>query len=121
LKALTTIGVAVAAICVSLLVSLVVTWLAYELLIPERAFHCNDGGIPAAFWTSADTHRTAGDKILPGWTWERLRLVNNTYELAFFGLSIAGAVVSFRISRSILRDHYPSEDRRTIALHSTRR
>jgi uncharacterized membrane protein YraQ (UPF0718 family) len=106
-KALATISLVAAATCASVLVSLAVTWLAYELLIPERAFHCNHVGIPDAFWTSADTRRTAGDKILPGWTWEKLRLVNNIYEVAFFGLSIAGAVVSFRISRSILRDYYP--------------
>lgn len=107
MKALATIGLAVATICASLLVSLVVTWLAYELFVPERAFHCNDGGVPSAFWTSADTHRTAGDRILPGWTWEKLRLVNNIYEFAFFGLWMGGAVGSFRISRSIVRDYYP--------------
>jgi hypothetical protein len=89
----------------SLVIALIVTWLAWELWIPERAFHCTDDGLSIGFWQSTDTHRTAGDKILPGWTWKKMGLLNNVYEAAFFVLRIGGGVVAFRVSRTILRDY----------------
>jgi hypothetical protein len=95
----------IGAMTASLVIALVVTWLAWELCIPERAFHCTDVGISLGFWTSANLHETAGDKILPGWTWERLSLVNSIYKGAFFALWIGGGVGAFRISQTILRDH----------------
>jgi len=105
MRTLLNIPVFIGAMTVSLVVALVVTWLVWELCIPERAFHCTDDGISLGFWTSANLHETAGDKILPGWTGERLSLVNNIYKRAFFALWIAGGVGAFRISQTILRDY----------------
>src|SRR5258707_6009631 len=107
MKPIATIGLIIATGFGSLVLSLLLSWFAWEMLIPERAFHCTDDGLSIAFWQSADTHRSAGDKILPGWTWEKINLVNNLYEFAFFALWFGGSVVSFRASRSILRDYYP--------------
>jgi hypothetical protein len=90
---------------VSLMVSLVITWMAWELFVSGRAFQCTDSGFDAAFWTSAGTHQSAGDIILPGWTWEKLRLVNGIYTIVFFGLWILGTIVPWRIAKSILRDY----------------
>ncbi len=90
---------------VSMVIAFVVTWVAWELWIPERAFHCTDDGLSIAFWQSADIHRTAGDKILPGWTWEKLGCVNNIYMGAFLALWVGGGVGAFHISRTILRDY----------------
>jgi hypothetical protein len=105
MKRLLSILVFSGAMTASLVVALVVTWLAWELCIPERAFHCTDDGISLGFWTSANLHETAGDKILPGWTWERLSLVNHIYKGAFFALWIGGGVGGFLISRTILREY----------------
>ena len=109
----------------SLIVALVVTWFAYEFWIPERAFHCTDDAMPIGFWTSADGHRTAGDEILAGWTWEKLGHVNNIFEAAFFALWIGGGVGAFRVSRTILRDYVgpaaepAHEADRSQPIHST--
>ena len=104
----------------SLAVALVVTWLAWELWIPERAFHCTDDGLSIAFWESADTHRTAGDKILPGWTWEKLGFINNVYEATFFALWMGGGMGAFLVARTILRD-YVGPPRLTIRVQRTPR
>jgi hypothetical protein len=82
---------------VSLVASLVITWFVWEILIYERAFHCIDGGLSIAFWMSADTHESAGDIILPGWTWEKLKLVNGAFMMAFYALWISGSVMGYRI------------------------
>ena len=89
----------------SLVVALIVTWLAWQIWIPERAFHCTDDGLSLGCWTSAHIHEAAGDKILPGWTWDKLGVVNNIYEVTFLALWIGGGVTAFRISRAIARDY----------------
>ena len=82
---------------ISLVVSLVVTWFVWEVLIHERAFHCYDGGLSIAFWTSAATHESAGDSIMPGWTWQKLDTVNGIFMFAFYALWFIGSVIGFRI------------------------
>jgi hypothetical protein len=76
-----------------LAVSLFITCLVWERFIPETAFHCVDDGISLFFW-SAHTE-SAGDKILPGWTWGKLEFVNNLFKLAFFTLWIASVGFPF--------------------------
>jgi TRAP-type C4-dicarboxylate transport system permease small subunit len=105
MKALTTIVLVIIASLACLVAALFITWLVWEMQITERAFHCTDDGLSIAFWTSAETHEAAGDKILPGWTWEKLKAVNRIYEFAFFTLWIGGSVVAFRGIRSIMKDY----------------
>jgi len=71
--------------------------------IPDKAFHCNDIGFSVGFWMSADVHQGAGDKILPGWTWEELKIVNRNYKIAFYTLWIGGSAFAFWVIRSILK------------------
>lgn len=104
MKALATIALAIVTTLGSLVASLFVTWSAWEAQIGERAFHCTDSGLSDAFWTSADTHEAAGDKILPGWTWGKLRMVNRIYEFVFFLLWIGGSVIAFRALHPILKE-----------------
>jgi hypothetical protein len=83
----------------SLTFALFVTWVAWEVFISGRVFQCGDIGLDVAFWMSADTHEAAGDVIMPGWTWERLKTVNSIFKLAFFALWIAVTMASLRIWR----------------------
>ncbi|SRR6266436_8691934 len=80
----------------TLIASLLVTYLTWELLIEERAFHCTDIGISIAFWMSATEHEAAGDKIMAGWTWEKLQQVNDLYKFAFLALWTCGGVLWYR-------------------------
>lgn len=86
----------------SLFASLVITWLTWECLVPGRAFQCRDDGFDSGFWVSAETHRSAGDSILPGWTWENVQRVNGDYKLAFVAIWLSASFVSFRFARSML-------------------
>ncbi len=90
---------------VTLVFAFFVTWFAWELWIPERVFYCTDDGFPTGFWTSANLHETGGDKILPGWTWEKFDRVNHFCEAVFFVLWIGGGVGAFQVTRIILRDY----------------
>ncbi len=89
-----------------LVASLLVTWAVWEIQIDGRAFHCTDAGpftLSVAFWTSANLHQSAGDQIQPGWTWDKVAVVNGYYELAFFALWVAGSMESFRFIHKRLR------------------
>ena len=88
----------------SLLASLLITWCAWELLISGTAFRCVDDGIDIGFWMSADTHRSAGDRILAGWTWEKVEAVNDVFRLGFFALWVGASFVSFRVLKSFLKE-----------------
>src|SRR5882724_8728707 len=80
------------------LASLVVTWLVWEISIDGQAFHCTDAGtLSLGFWTSADIHQPAGDQIQPGWTWEKVAVVNGFYKLAFFALWIGGSMAALHL------------------------
>jgi hypothetical protein len=76
--------------------------LAWECLIPGKAFQCRDDGFDIGFWMSAETHRSAGDALLPEWTWEKVHRVNEEYKLAFVAIWLGGSFASFRFARSML-------------------
>ena len=100
------IAVTIAAVVGCLLASLLITWLVWETQIDGRAFRCTDAGpftLSLGFWTSAETHQSAGDQIAPGWTWEKVAEVNGFYKLAFFALWIGGSMVASRVIRQTLR------------------
>src|SRR5438105_9429037 len=81
-----------------LAVGFISTWFVWETQISERAFHCTEEGcLSIGFWMSPETHQAAGDKIMPGWTWEKVAVVRRLYQAAFLSLSLAGAVAAFRI------------------------
>jgi len=82
LKEMSTLGVTMA------------TWAPLE----ARAFQCIDrmGGI---FWDSTDSHRAAGDTVLSGWTWERIRTAQVGYELGFITLWLAIAAAPALVLR----------------------
>lgn len=81
----------------SLVLAAVFTWFVWEAMMTDRAFHCNDIGLSLAFWTGADIHKSAGDTIAPGWTWEKVGTVNDIFKLAFYSLWLGGSVIGFRI------------------------
>jgi hypothetical protein len=102
-KIILAIGIGAAALVGSLLV----TYVAWELLIEASDFHCTDVGLSEAFWMSAATHEGAGDKIMLGWTWEKLQLVNDLYKFAFFALWTYGGVLWYRRACSAVEDCSP--------------
>jgi hypothetical protein len=104
-KGLLTIVLTVVASALCGVMLLFITWCAWELHIEGRAYRCTDDGISLAYWESADLHRSAGDPILPGWTWEKLEAVNWVYRLSFVALWVGSSTVGFRIIRSVLRDY----------------
>ncbi|HZR20714.1 MAG TPA: hypothetical protein VFE51_25765 [Verrucomicrobiae bacterium] len=94
------IAVTIAGVVGCLMASLLITWLTWETLVNGRAFRCTDAGpftLSLGFWTSAETHQSAGDQIQPGWTWEKVAEVNGFYKLAFFALWIGGSMVASHI------------------------
>src|SRR5438270_6401175 len=97
---------AIGSVLVSVIVSFVITWLAWEMRIEGRAFDCIDSipWIPSdGFWTSIDTHQSAGDRIRPGWTWDELRRTRRAYRLSFVVIAVAGSALCLRIVRHIYR------------------
>ena len=99
---------------VSLLASLLFTWCVWEFLVSGTAFECMDDGIDIGFWMSADTHRSAGDKVLPGWTWEKVEAVNGVFRLGFLTLWVGASFVSFRVLKSILRENSDGADNHNL-------
>ena len=84
-----------------LALSFVCTWLVWESQISEIAFHCTDQGcLSEGFWMSLETHKVAGDQIMPEWSWEKLAVVRRLYQGAFFMLSLVGIVAAFRMWKS---------------------
>ncbi len=81
-----------------LVLSLVVTWFAWELFVEGRAYDCTDAGtLSLGPWTSIYTHESAGDRIQPGWTWERVILARRVCLLAFLALWFAGSKLVLRV------------------------
>ena len=54
---------------------------------------------------SADTHEVAGDKILDGWTWQKLKVVNDLYKFAFFILWTGGGILWYRFAYSEFQEN----------------
>src|SRR5262245_30424836 len=51
--------------------SFISTWFVWETQISETAFHCTEEGcLSIGFWMNPETHQSAGDQLMPGWTWE---------------------------------------------------
>lgn len=80
--------------------ALIVTSLAWQWQILGRAYECSDslGGL-TTFETDMSGHRNAGDRLMNGWTWERIEKTGRFYRGAFFLLWAAGACslsVAFR-------------------------
>jgi len=73
-----------------LLCSFLLTCLGWNMLIERKAFHCTDDGLPFDFWTSIETHRGAGDRLGPGWTWAKLEAAQIAFQTAFFTVWFAG-------------------------------
>jgi hypothetical protein len=99
---------AIGSVLASVVASFVITWLVWEMGIEGRAFDCIDSipWIPSdGFWTSIDTHQSAGDRLRPGWTWDELRRTRRAYQLAFVVISVAGSALSLRILRRISHEH----------------
>jgi hypothetical protein len=86
----------------SWMAALVITWSAWEYQITEKAFHCTDGNF-SGFWCDMDAHRQAGDTLLGGWTWDKLKLVRSIYEIIFYVLWIGGGLFVFRALRRLFR------------------
>ena len=105
MKTITIMVLVVVATLACLVLSLFITWFAWEIQIDGTAFRCNDDGLSIAFWQSANTHEAAGDKIMPGWTWQKVSFVNGIYELCFFALWIGGSIAAFRAIGSIMEDY----------------
>jgi hypothetical protein len=98
-KVLAATGIVLSCLCATFFI----TWLVWHMQIHEKAFHCIDDGLSIGFWESAEAHQRAGDKILPGWTWEKLQMTNRIYLLAFFFLWIAGSILGVRAFTWIFR------------------
>ena len=61
-----------------------VAWAPFE----DRAFHCTDR-MSGIFWDSIDSHQAAGDTVLPGWTWQKIKVAQGLYEAGFIVLWLA--------------------------------
>jgi hypothetical protein len=75
-------------------VSGIVTMISWGVRIEDRAFHCWDIGF-GSYWTDIDLHKTAGDTISSGWTWEQIETVRIHYLEAFWLLCAVMASILF--------------------------
>lgn len=82
-----------------LILSTLLTFVAWNIQIEPRAFQCWDsmGMLFDNYWEDMDTHRGAGDRISAGWTWDEIKTAREIYILAFFGIWAASSLVSFRL------------------------
>ena len=87
----------VGCVFMGLLISILTTFVAWNMQIESRAFQCWDGPGMDAYWGSIDDHEGAGDKISPGWTWGEIRNWREVYVGAFFVIWAASSGVSFRL------------------------
>jgi hypothetical protein len=108
MKALRTILLFVVTMFVSLVASLFITWFVWHMQITERAFHCTDDNV-RGFWVGMDTHRGAGDTVMAGWTWEKLKVVRMIYEIAFFTLWLGGGMFAFQILQRFFKSALPNK------------
>jgi hypothetical protein len=107
-----------AAVAGSWVVSTLVTWIAWQAQIEDKAFHCNDLGF-GSWLVRIEDHRAAGDVISPGWTWEEVARVRTAYQVVFyaiwFGVTTVFLLVLRRLRRVQLRlDGSPSISARAI-------
>jgi hypothetical protein len=69
-------------------------WASFE----HRAFNCTDG-MGGIFWDSIDAHQAAGDMVLSGWTWQKIKAAQGFYETGFIVLWFAIAVTPALVLR----------------------
>lgn len=100
----------IAAAFACLVFSFVVTWIAWHLQITEKAFHCTDDNV-SGFWCEIDSHRAAGDTVLQGWTWEKLRMVRLIYEVVFYLIWLGPSAAFFML---IFRRHISETGDNTV-------
>jgi hypothetical protein len=108
MKALRTILLFLGTMFVSLLASIFITWILWQLQITEKAFHCTDDNL-SGFWVSMDTHQGAGDTVMAGWTWEELKVVRMIYEVTFFTFWIGGGMLAFWILQRLFKSGPPNK------------
>ena len=96
--------------------SAVVTMIAWGVHIEGSAFHRTDIGF-GSYWTDMDLHKSAGDTVSSGWTWEKLKAVRMQYIGAFYLLWAVSAAVSFLILSKKWR---PDQQARTSARQPSR-
>jgi hypothetical protein len=77
-------------------ISGIVTIVIWDVCIEDRAFHCYDIGF-GSYWTDIDLHKSAGDTIFSGWTWEQLKTVRLHYIGTFWLLWAVMASILFWI------------------------
>ena len=87
-------------------VSGIVTMISWGVRIEDRAFHCWDIGF-GSYWTDIDLHKSAGDTISSGWTWERIKTVRLHYIEAFWLLWTAISFILFWIIHKLRPNHSP--------------
>jgi uncharacterized membrane protein len=89
---------------IGLVVSFVITMLAWNIQIEHQAYKCTDDVGFGFFWESMSTHEGAGDTALPGWTWGKIRAVQALYEAGFvllwFAIAAAPALALKKESRA---------------------
>lgn len=84
------------------IVSLVVTGGSWGMRIEDWAYHCNDIGF-GFYWTDMDAHKSAGDTIYPGWTWEKLKAVRLHYIEAFWLILGLLSAIPFLVWKALKR------------------
>jgi hypothetical protein len=85
MKRFTNIWVYAASALIGLALSYLVTIVGWNV-VEHRALHCTDDIGFTFVSEDIDTHRGAGDTLLPGWTWAELKTARAIYQVAFLGL-----------------------------------
>jgi hypothetical protein len=87
-----------------------IVWTAH---IEGKAFSCNDETFPFAWFnTNLDTHQQSGDTLGVGWTWEKIRSIQQSYERAYYALWALGTALAFYMY--YYRRRKPLRDSRSI-------
>jgi hypothetical protein len=74
---------------VGFVVSFLIIMLAWNIQIEHRACRCTDDVGFGFFWENMGTHQEAGDTVLPGWTWRKIKVIQALYEAGFIVLWLA--------------------------------
>ena len=79
---------------VGLVLSSILTLIAWNIQIEHRAFRCTDDVGFGFFWEDMKEHQAAGDTVLSGWTWEKIKIVKTLYVVVFLiGAALPAALV----------------------------
>jgi len=82
------------------LFSSLITITVWGIQIEPREFQCTDGitGWPFdSYWTAMADHRSAGDSLSVGWTWDMLENVREIYIASFYMLWMVSTLIPFRL------------------------